>query len=436
MQTIFYLDQHLVLFYLPGNTLLNFISGKSLLKMKVAVIGAGAAGFFAAICVKENYPSAEVTIFEKSVNVLRKVKISGGGRCNLTNTCKTHKELCAAYPRGANYLKKAFKTFDNHDAMQWFKNKGVKLTIQEDGCVFPASQSSQTIIDCFFKSAEKFKIQIKTKSEINAIIRVKDKLQLSIKNKSNSNNFFDKVIIAVGGIPHKDKLSWLEKIGHKIEPPVPSLFTFNMPDEAIKDLMGIVIENAIVSLEGTKVKTSGPVLMTHWGMSGPAILKASAFGARLLHEQQYDFRIHLNWTGIEKAEIIRKQIQTIMSENAKKKVANYRPFNLPDRLWRHLLQKTNFAAGQKWGELGKKNLNRLVEVLTNDIYHVQGQSKFREEFVTCGGVSLESINIKTMQSRIMPGLYFAGEILDIDGITGGFNFQAAWTTAFIAAKLQ
>jgi hypothetical protein len=403
--------------------------------MKVAVIGGGAAGFFAAICIKENYPSAEVTIFEKSVNVLRKVKISGGGRCNLTNACKTLKDLCAAYPRGANHLKKAFKAFDNHDAMQWFNNKGVQLTVQDDSCVFPASQSSQTIIDCFFKFAEKLKIQIKTKSQINSIIPEKGKLKISIPNQSNDQNTFDKIVVTVGGIPHKEKLNWLEKLGHKIEPPVPSLFTFNMPDEAIKDLMGIVVEDAIVSPEGTKIKSSGPVLITHWGMSGPAILKASAFGARLLHEKNYDFKIHLNWTGIEKTEIIRSKIQVIIGENAKKNIANYRPFNLPDRLWRHLLKKLNFAAAQKWGELSKKNLNRLVEILSNDIYRVQGKSAFREEFVTCGGVSLESVDIKTMQSRILPGLYFAGEVLDIDGITGGFNFQAAWTTAFIAAKL-
>ncbi|MGM0599408.1 MAG: NAD(P)/FAD-dependent oxidoreductase [Candidatus Rifleibacteriota bacterium] len=404
--------------------------------MKVAVIGGGAAGFFAAICIKENYPSAEVTIFEKSVNILRKVKVSGGGRCNLTNGCKTIKELCSAYPRGANHLKKAFKTFDNHDAMQWLKTKGVKLTVQEDGCVFPASQNSQTVIDCFFKLSEKLKIQIKTKSEINSIIPAKGRVQLSIKNKSNDNNIFDKVVVAVGGISKREKLNWLEKLGHKIEPPVPSLFTFNMPNEAIKDLMGIVVENAIVSLEDTNIKTRGPVLITHWGMSGPAILKASAFGARLLHNKNYDFKIHLNWPGIEKTEIIRNKIRAITTENAKKNLTNYRPFNLPDRLWRYLLKKLNFAATQKWNELGKKNLNRLVEVLSNDIYRVQGQSAFREEFVTCGGVSLKSINIKTMQSRKVPGLYFAGEVLDIDGITGGFNFQAAWTTAFIAAKLE
>jgi len=247
---------------------------------------------------------------------------------------------------------------------------------------------------------------------------------------------FDKVIVTTGGSPKRQGLEWLEALGHKIEDPVPSLFTFNMPAESITQLMGIVVENALVNIQGTKLKSSGSLLVTHWGMSGPAILKLSAFAARLLSERDYRFKVQVNWVNVQNHETVMNDLSSIASQHANKLLPNIRPYSLPDRLWRYLLEKSDLSPRKKWNELGKKGLNKLVGVLTNDIYSVEGKTTFKEEFVTCGGISLESIDIKTMQSKACRNLYFAGEVMDIDGITGGYNFQAAWTTAFIAGKLK
>ncbi len=402
--------------------------------MDVAIIGGGAAGFFAAISVKENYPDATVVIFEKSKSLLAKVKVSGGGRCNLTNGCESIQELAAAYPRGGNALKKAFRVFNNHDAMRWFEARNVPLTIQEDNCVFPLSQDSQSVIDCFLDQSRKLHIEIETEKGIKGIQKVGNRLQLSFIGEKPT-RAFDRVIVATGGSPKRAGLEWLEKLGHKIADPVPSLFTFKMPDETITELMGIVVDPALVSIQGTKLKSEGPLLITHWGMSGPAILKLSALGARLLNEKHYDFKIQVNWANVRNQELVVSELKRIASEYPKKSLSNLRPYALPERIWIYLLEKSNLAPDKKWGELGKTGLNRLTGFLTNDTYSVRGQTKFREEFVTCGGISLESIDFKTMQSKVCKNLYFAGEVMDIDGITGGYNFQAAWTTAFIAAKL-
>ncbi len=404
--------------------------------MNVAVIGGGAAGFFAAISVKENYPYANVVIFEKSQKLLSKVKVSGGGRCNLTNGCTSIKELCEAYPRGGKALKKAFHTFNTKHAMQWFESRGVPLVIQDDNCVFPASQNSQSIIDCFLQQARLLNIEIELGQGIKTIKPTGDRLELGFIDEGTASRIFDKVIIATGGCPQRKGLAWLERLNHKIEKPVPSLFTFNMPAEPVTELMGVVVENTLVSIQGTKLKSTGPLLITHWGMSGPAILKLSAFAARLLSERGYDFRIQVNWAGLQNCDVVMDDLKTIVSEHPNKLLPNIRPYFLPERLWRYLLKKGDLSETKKWGELGKKGLNRLVNLLTNDIYSVQGKTTFKEEFVTCGGVSLESVDFNTMQSRACKNLYFAGELLDIDGITGGYNFQAAWTTAYIAAKLN
>jgi len=404
--------------------------------MEVAIVGGGAAGFFAAIAVRENYPDASVVIFEKSKDILAKVKVSGGGRCNLTNGCSSTKELLAAYPRGGNVLKRAFRVFDNKDTMQWFESRDVPLVIQEDTCVFPQSQDSQSIIDCFLEQTRKMKITIETGRGITAVKKIGDKLQLDFVGRKLPAITFDKVIVATGGAPKRDSLLWLEKLNHKIEDPVPSLFTFKMPDEPVAKLMGVVVEKTIVSIQGTKLKSEGPLLVTHWGMSGPAILKLSALGARFLSEKNYDFKIQVNWTNVRNNDAVMAELQRIVDEHGKKILANFRPYALPDRLWSNLLEKSDLSANKKWGELGKTGLNRIVNVLTNDVYAVKGQTRFRDEFVTCGGVSLESIDLNTMQSKVCENLYFAGEVMDIDGITGGYNFQAAWTTAFIAAKLN
>ena len=404
--------------------------------MKIAIIGGGAAGFFSAIAAKENFPNSEVTILERSDKLLSKVKISGGGRCNVTNGCSSIDELCEAYPRGGKSLKKIFYTFSNKDAMQWFESRGVPLVVQDDYCVFPKSQDSQSIIDCFIKEAEGLKVRIELNSGVRSLKSIGDKLELEFINEELPSRVFDKVIVAAGGSPKRSGLKWLEELGHKIEQPVPSLFSFNMPSESITGLMGIVVENTIVSIQGTKIKAAGAVLVTHWGMSGPVILKLSSFGAVKLHEKEYNFKIRVNWVNEPKYEKVTQYLKNIMSEHTNKILSNYRPYSIPDRLWNFLLEKYGLPAQKKWGETGNKDINKLADILTNEEYQVNGKSTFKEEFVTCGGVSLKSVDLNTMQSKVCKNLYFAGEILDIDGITGGYNFQAAWTTGFIAGKLS
>lgn len=403
--------------------------------MEVGIIGGGAAGFFSAIAVKENFPDAEVTIFERSDKLLSKVKISGGGRCNVTNACSSIDELCEAYPRGGKSLKKLFYVFSNKDTIKWFESRGIPLIVQDDNCVFPKSQNSQSIIECFLNESERLGVKIELDSGVKAISRNDEKLELYFENSERSSRVFDRVIVTTGGSPKRSGLDWLEKIGHKIEDPVPSLFSFNMPDESVTKLMGIVVENTAVSIQGSKLRASGPLLITHWGMSGPAVLKLSSFGARSLNEMSYNFNIRVNWVNEQSSETVRSYLRNIMNEHSNKILSNYRPYALPERLWHFLLEKNGLPAEKKWGETGNKDINKITEILTNEEYSVSGKSTFKEEFVTCGGVSLKSVDLKTMQSKVCPNLYFAGEILDIDGITGGFNFQAAWTTGFIAGKL-
>lgn len=404
--------------------------------IKVAVIGGGAAGFFAAIAAKENHPKAEVTIYEKSKKLLSKVKVSGGGRCNVTNGCISIKELSEAYPRGGKKLKKAFRFFNTQHTMNWFESRDVPLVIQEDNCVFPVSQDSQSVIDCFLKETTRLGIKIETQMGISKINPRGDQLQLEFSKGVSPAKIFDKVIVATGGSPKRQGLEWLENLGHKIADPVPSLFTFNMPNEPIRKLMGIVVEKNLTSIQGTKLKSDGPLLITHWGMSGPSILKLSAFGARILSELGYEFKVQVNWVSVINNEEVANEIRNIIKEHPNKILANYRPYLLPERLWHFLLEKSDLPQKKRWGELGKKGLNKLVTILTNDVYAVKGKTTFKEEFVTCGGVSLDSIDFNTMQSRVCKNLYFAGEVMDVDGITGGYNFQAAWTTAFIAGQLN
>lgn len=402
--------------------------------MNIAIIGGGAAGFFAAIAAKENYPNAQVSILEKSNKLLSKVKISGGGRCNVTNGCTSIKTLVKAYPRGEKLLKKAFRIFSTQDCMNWFESRGVPLVIQEDNCVFPVSQDSQSIINCFLEEVNRLGIHIQTGNGIKSIESKEGYLRLHF-TKDNLYKDFDKVIVATGGCPKEKGLQWLADLGHKIETPVPSLFTFNMPQESITQLMGIVVKETQTSIQGTKLKSDGPLLITHWGMSGPAILKLSAFGARILSDAAYTFKVQINWVNESNHHMVAQELTTILKEHPQKLLSNYRPYLLPERLWHYLLEKSQLPSNKRWSELGKKGLNKLVNLLTNDVYQVQGKTTFKEEFVTCGGVSLESIDHRSMQSKVCPNLYFAGEVLDIDGITGGYNFQAAWTTAFIAGKL-
>lgn len=400
---------------------------------KVGIIGGGAAGFFAAIHVKMNFPEATVHLLEKSTKVLSKVKVSGGGRCNVTNAQSSIAELAKAYPRGGKQLKKIFPEFYTKHTIEWFEERGVELVTQEDQCIFPKAQNSQIIIDCFLNEVERLGISVKTSCGVAQLTPFTGGIELTLNTNEVLN--YDKVILATGGSPKLSGFDWLERLGHKIEPPVPSLFTFNMPNEKIRELMGVVVENALAKIKGEKLSAAGPLLITHWGMSGPAILVLSSFGARLLAEKNYEFVVQVNWVTEINHNKVYETLENLTSEHSAKQIQTIRPYFLPTRLWHFLLEKAEIPHDRKWSELGKKGLNKLLQLLTNDEYQVKGKTTFKEEFVTCGGVSLASINMKTMESKVVPNLYFAGELMDIDAITGGYNFQAAWTTGFIAGKL-
>ncbi|MGN8225755.1 NAD(P)/FAD-dependent oxidoreductase [Gracilimonas sp. BCB1] len=401
--------------------------------LQVAVIGGGAAGFFSAISAKRHHPEAKVTIYEKTDKLLSKVRISGGGRCNVTHHCFDIRELVKFYPRGERPLKKAFGVWSPTNTVEWFESRGVELKTESDGRMFPTTDVSETIIRCLMEETQKLGIAIKTKSNIKSIGKSEDGYELGFHRGGRISA--DKVIVATGGSPRSKGFDWLRELGHDIEEPVPSLFTFNMPDESIKELMGVVAEPVSVKIMGSNLSSSGPLLITHWGMSGPAILKLSAFGARDFHDMDYEFKILVNWTGERPEQEVRRILKEVEDHHPKKKIANVNPFELPGRLWEFLLGKLTLGDDMIWQNMGKKNINRLVHMLTNDVYQVKGKTTFKEEFVTCGGVSLQDVDMKTMESRKSPDLYFAGEVLDIDGVTGGFNFQAAWTTGFIAGKL-
>lgn len=402
--------------------------------MDIAIIGGGAAGFFAAICVKENYPGANVIVFEKSKKLLSKVRISGGGRCNVTNACEGVGALCNAYPRGGKQLRKVFHIFDNHDAMRWFESRGVALVTQPDGCVFPASQDSQSIIDCFLRECHRLGIKIQTEISFTALYSKSQRLEVVV-NKGEV-QYFNKVIICTGGTKSNEILNCLDALGQPREQPVPSLFSFSIPENHVTKLMGVVVDNVITNIQGTKLSANGPLLITHWGMSGPAVLKLSSYGARFIHENKYTFNLKVNWVNEKNDSVVGEYLNDVIKTHSKKQIDNFAPYTLSTRLWLFLLVKCDIQETRKWGEISKKELNRLVNILTNDVYEVKGRAAFRDEFVTCGGVGLQGVDMSTMQSKVVPGLYFAGEVLDIDGITGGYNFQAAWSTAYVAAKLE
>jgi len=405
--------------------------------MRVAIIGGGAAGFFSAIHVKKNFPHATVIILEKTTKVLAKVKVSGGGRCNVCNACIDIDELSKNYPRGGRQLRKAFGFFSTKDTLEWFEKRGVALVTQEDDCVFPKSQNSQTIIDCFMDEVRRTGIQVKTQCDVSSIEQLNSgEFALALAGTVAEKLIFDKLIVTTGGQAKSEKFNWLRTLGHQIEEPVPSLFTFNMPAEPVKELMGIVVEDALVSIRSTNLKANGPLLITHWGMSGPAILKLSAFGARILAEKKYVCVAQVNWLHETDETLIHKRLEMHLKSNGNRQISNCRLTEIPQRLWDYLLHKIDLPADKSCSQLSAKDKNKLVNILSNDAYNVSGKTTFKEEFVTCGGVSLNDVSFKTMQSKKVKGLYFAGEVLDIDGVTGGFNFQAAWTTAFIAGKLE
>ena len=400
----------------------------------IAVIGGGAAGFFSAISVKNHYSTYNVVLFEKSSKFLSKVKISGGGRCNVTNSTNDIRILCNAYPRGGKKLKNIFHQFGTEDTRNWFEERGVPLKVEPDGRVFPVSNNSQSIIDCLVHECEKNNILIKFLRSVKYLSKVKSKWIINF-NDNSSSDLFDSIIVASGGSPKLKGFDWLKNLGHKIINPIPSLFTFNMPNESIISLSGIALKQVRIKIIDTKIDLFGPLLITHWGMSGPVILKASSIGARDLFEKEYSFDIHINWLIETNTEILFKKLEDYSMLFSNKLLSKQNPFDLPSRLWLFLIEKSNLNDNKKWGELGKKNMRKLIEFLTKDLYSVIGKTTFKEEFVTCGGVSLENIDLKTLQSKIVTDLYFAGEVLDIDGLTGGYNFQSAWSTGFIAGKL-
>lgn len=400
-------------------------------RRKIAIIGGGAAGFFAAISAKQHWPHAEVSILEKSNKFLAKVKISGGGRCNVTHDCPDIKELSNAYPRGNTQLRKAFHQFAATDTFKWFESRGVALKVYPDGCVFPLANDSQVIIDCFMNSCKQLGIKLKAQQVISKLEVSSTEVRVYCNNETQA---YDHVIICAGGQPKKSGLDWLAVLGFEIIDPLPSLFTFNMPKNPISELMGTVVPNATVKIEGTKLTGQGPLLITHWGMSGPAVLLLSAWGARLLAEKNYQFAILINWLDQKKEDDLRQDFSHTISAHGAKKLCNWNPTPLTNRLWNHLLVRAEISADQRWAEVGKKTINKLVNTLLNDRFEVQGKTTFKEEFVTAGGVALSEIDFQTMKSKKYLNLSFAGEVLDIDGITGGYNFQAAWTTGFIAGK--
>jgi predicted Rossmann fold flavoprotein len=398
---------------------------------KIAIIGGGAAGFFAAISAKMHAPEAEVLIFEKTSKCLGKVKISGGGRCNVTNATFNNRLLAEQYPRGEKFLKKAFEQFNAQDTVHWFESRGVALKTYPDGCIFPLSNDSQSIIDCFLSETRKLGIQIILHRGVDAILPLEGGFELKCKEESE---FVDRVIVTVGGQPKATGFHFLSELNHHIISPQPSLFTFNMPHESIREFMGLVVEKAVVRIEGQKLIGQGPLLITHWGMSGPAVLQLSAWGARILAEKEYSFAILVNWLDQEKEPALRQTFVDTAKVHGGKMLGNLNPFPIPARLWNFLLTKNSIDPSSRWVDLGQKNIHKLVNCLLNDRYRVEGKTTFKEEFVTAGGVDLTEINVQSMESHRHKGLFFAGEVMDIDGITGGFNFQAAWTTGYIAGK--
>lgn len=387
----------------------------------------------AAIMARRTNPSSKVTIFERAQKVLAKVEITGGGRCNVTNSFAAITDMKQAYPRGYMLMKRLMKTFSHEDTFKWFEKHGVPLVTQEDECVFPKAQDSHAIIDCLVRQANELGVTICCRHRLVDIHKMEDgRLKLEFDNSTQ--RIFHRTIITTGGSPNGLSLHYLERLGHKIEAPIPSLFTFNIKDRAFCDLMGTVVDPVVVAIPGTKLRAQGALLVTHWGVSGPAALKLSSYAARLLAENDYKAPLAISWTD----ELTRQDVESCLlkfqAANPRKQVANLHPFGLPSRLWLYILSKLGIDAVKPWAEIGRKTLNRMIETLVNDQYTIAGKGAFREEFVTCGGVSLSSVNSKTLESKVCPNLFFAGEVLDIDAITGGFNLQAAWTTGFIAGK--
>jgi len=394
----------------------------------VIIVGGGAAGFFTAINIVEKNSTLKVAILERGKEVLSKVRVSGGGRCNVTHACFIPNDLVKFYPRGEKELRGPFHQFCSGDTIEWFEQHGIELKIEEDGRMFPTSDSSQTIIDCFLNATQKLKIDVLTGQSVQSVYKGEKYWKID----TNTDNFScEKLVMTTGSNPKIWEM--LTEIGHTIVPPVPSLFTFNIKDPRIKDLMGLSAF-AKVKVKNSTLEASGPLLITHWGMSGPGILRLSAWGAIELFQKNYQFAILVNWLNEATFEETIETLKELKLEHSKKVVSKKSPFELPNRLWESLVLASQISDITKWADLTKNQLQNLTHQLTNGEFQVSGKSTFKEEFVTAGGINLKEINFKTMESKLHKNLYFAGEIVNIDAITGGFNFQNAWTSGFIVAE--
>lgn len=415
--------------------------------MRIAVIGGGAAGCFAAINIMRGIPNARVMVYEGGKKLLAKVAITGGGRCNLTNSFNRVRSIDAVYPRGARLMKRLLKEFSNSDTCKWFEDAGVKLVTQEDQCVFPKSQDAMEIVHTLTREMYDCDVEIKTGHRVCRINYCAEDNLESTDNEAEScggrfNILFndketavaDFVVVTTGGSPKLNGLNFIDGLGLEIVEPVPSLFSFCLPNNGIKELMGTVVENVSVGIAGTKFKADGAILITHWGVSGPAILKLSSYAARYLSENSYKAQLSINWLGDMNENGAAKLINDIAAENPQKLLQNAHPAMLNNRLWNFLLNQSGIRPDIRWTELGRKGHNKLVAMLTSNLYNIDGKNKYKDEFVTCGGISLSNVQSSTLECRNISGLYFAGEVLDVDAITGGFNLQAAWTMGYTVAK--
>ena len=405
-------------------------------KKKVIVIGGGAAGFFCAIQIAELHPEWEINILEKSNKLLSKVKVSGGGRCNVTHACPEVEVLLKKYPRGTRFLKKAFYQFATNNTIQWFAKNGVTLHTEKDGRMFPTTNNSETIIDCFLQKIHQYQIKVLTGHEVVNVEKLhQEKDNSFVITLANQNKITaDALCMATGGMLKSDKFTWLTLLGHTIVEPVPSLFTFNVADKNITTLMGVAVDNAIIQWKGNKISEQGPLLITHWGISGPAAIKLSAWCARELANDNYEGAILINWTPEYNESTLKMEWINLRMDLGRREMGSKNPFNLPQRLWQYFLQEAGIIFTTKWADLKSTQQQLLIQSLTKTTLQVKGKTTFKEEFVTCGGVELSEIDANTMESKLVSGLHFAGEMMDVDGITGGFNFQHAWTSGWIAAQ--
>ncbi len=411
-------------------------------KLQIIIVGGGAAGFFAAIAAAKANPRARVTLLEASHQPLAKVRISGGGRCNVTHACFEPRELVKNYPRGSKALLGAFTRFQPKDTITWFQAHGVELKTEADGRMFPTTDSSETIVNCLMNVVKAAGVELRIGAAVTSVslplrIPVSEKItsRFEITLKSGEKLQCDRLLLATGSNPIGYKIA--QQLGHTIEPPVPSLFTFNIKNQQLTELAGVSVNPVKLRLivpEYPHLEQTGPLLITHWGLSGPAVLKLSAWGARMLHSSSYQATLVINWLPHLQQEQVRQQLLAVKNNSPKRLIASSRDVELPHRLWQYIVSCVGIAIENRWAELSNKTLNKLVQELTQGQYSINGKGVFKEEFVTCGGVNLKEINFKTMESKLVSGLYFAGEILDIDGVTGGFNFQSAWTTAYLAGS--